>query len=179
MKSIQENSEIVSQSSDKVVPEHLKSIFENISKSLTGSQIEQIKDLLIAYQDIFMGPDGKLGRTGLVKLPHRRLSVKKEKEIVDNEIDKMLDDDIIEPSSGPWASPILLVKKKDGSIRFCIDYRKVNLVVMKNAYPLPRTDECLESLSGSKFMCPLDYASGYWQQEVDIKDRKKNCICIS
>lgn len=56
------------QSSGKDVPEHLKSIFENISKSLTGSQIEQIKDLLIAYQDIFMGPDGKLGRTGLVKL---------------------------------------------------------------------------------------------------------------
>lgn len=65
--SIQENSEIVSQSSDKFVPEHLKSIFENISKFLTGSQIEQIKDLLIAYQDIFMGRDGKLGRTGLVK----------------------------------------------------------------------------------------------------------------
>lgn len=65
--SIQENSEIVSQSSDKVVPERLKSIFENISKSLTGSQIEQIKDLLIAYQDIFMGPDRKLDRTGYVK----------------------------------------------------------------------------------------------------------------
>lgn len=87
--SIQENSEIVSQSSDKVVPEHLKSIFENISKSLTESRIEQIKDLLIAYQDIFMGPvNGKLGRTGLVKhtidtgdarpikLPPRRLSAK-------------------------------------------------------------------------------------------------------
>lgn len=67
MNSIQENSEIVSQSSGKDVPEHLKSIFENISKSLTGSQIEQIKDLLIAYQDIFMGPDRKLDRTGLVK----------------------------------------------------------------------------------------------------------------
>lgn len=49
-----------------------------------------------------------------IKLPPRRLSVKKEKEIIDNEIDKMLDDDIKEPSSGPWASPILLVKKKDG-----------------------------------------------------------------
>lgn len=111
-----------------------------------------------------------------IKLPPRRLSVKKRKEIVDNEIDKMLDDDIIEPSSGPWASPILLVKKKDGSIRFCIDYRKINVVVKKNAYPLPRTDECLELLSGSKFMCTLDLASGYWQQEVDIKDREKTAF---
>ena len=73
----------------------------------------------------------------------------------DTEIDKILDDDIIEPSSGPWASPILLVKKKDCSIRFCIDYRKINVVVKKNAYPLPRTDECLEVLSGSKFMFPM------------------------
>lgn len=149
--SIQENSENVSQSSDKVVPEHLKSIFENISKSHTESQIEQIKDLLITYQDIFMVPDGKLGRTGLVKytintgdarpikLPPRRLSAK-QKEIVDNEIDKMLDDNIIEPSSGPCACPILLVKMKDGSICFCIDYRKSNVVVKKDAYPLPRTD---------------------------------------
>lgn len=145
--SIQENSEIVSQSSDKVVPEHLKSIFEIISKSHTESQIEQIKDLLIAYQDIFMVPDGKLGRTGPVKhtidrpikLPPKRLSAK-QNEIVDNEIDNMLDDNIIESSSGPWASPILLVKMKDGSICFCIDYRKVNVVVKKDAYPLPRTD---------------------------------------
>lgn len=149
--SIQENSEIVSQSSDKVVPEHLKSIFHNISKSHTESQIEQIKDLLITYQDIFMVPDGKLGRTGLVKysidtgdarpikLPSRRLSAK-QNEIVDNEIDKMLDDNIIEPSSGPCACPILLVTMKDGSICFCIDYRKLNVVVKKDAYPLPRTD---------------------------------------
>lgn len=73
----------------------------------------------------------------------------------------MLDDDIIEPSSGPWASPILFLKKKDRSICF---YRKINVVVKKNAYPLHRTDECLEPLSGSKFMCTLDLATGYCQQ---------------
>lgn len=107
-----------------------------------------------------------------IKLPPRRLSVKKERK-KDNEIDKMLDDDIIEPSSGPWASPILFLKKKDRSICF---YRKINVVVKKNAYPLPRTDECLELLSGSKFKCTLDLASGYWQQEVDIKDRENTAF---
>lgn len=67
--SIQENSEIVSQSSDKVVPEHLKSIFENISKSHTESQIEQIKDLLITYQDIFMVPDENWVELVLLNIP--------------------------------------------------------------------------------------------------------------
>lgn len=98
------------------------------------------------------------------------------KKIADNEIDKMLDDDIIERSSGPWASTILLVKKKDGSIRFCIDYRKLNVVVKKDAYPLPRTGECLEALSGScvhKFMCTLDLVSGYWNRKLILKIEKK------
>lgn len=89
MNSVQENSEIVSQSSDKVVPEHLKSIFENISKSLTGSQIEQIKDLLIAYQDILwvlienwvelVLLNTPLPHAMPIKHPPRRLSVKQKK----------------------------------------------------------------------------------------------------
>ena len=88
-------------------------------------------------------------------------------------IDDMLQKDIIQPSSSPWASPIILVPKKDGSLRFCIDYRKLNSVTRKDAYPLPRVDDTLEPLSGSKWFSTLDLICGYWQVEIEEKDRHK------
>ena len=62
----------------------------------------------------------------------------------------MLAEDVIEPASGPWASPIVLVTKKDGSVRFCVDYRKLNNVTRKDAYPLPRITEHLDTLAENK-----------------------------
>ena len=88
----------------------------------------------------------------------------------------MLEQGVIEPSASPWSSPILLVRKKDGSIRFCIDFRKLNSVTRKDAYPLPRIDECLESLGGSRWFFTLDLASGYWQCEVAEADRPKTAF---
>ena len=129
-----------------------------------------------------------MGRTGVVKHsidtgtshpirqqcrrvpPFRREQAKKM-------IDDMLQKDIIQPSSSPWASPIILVPKKDGSLRFCIDYRKLNSVTRKDAYPLPRVDDTLEALSGSKWFSTLDLLCGYWQVEVEEKDRHKTAFC--
>lgn len=118
-----------------------------------------------------MGFDRKLDRIGFVKyiivlgdvylIFFQKIFCKK-KEIVDNGIDKMLDDDIKEFSIGFWVSFILLVKKKDGLICFCIDYRKINVVVKKNVYLFFRFDECLELLLGLKFMCIIDLVFGYW-----------------
>ena len=78
----------------------------------------------------------------------------------------MLDNGIVEPSEGPWSSPIVLAKKKDGTLRFCVDYRKVNTITKRDAYPLPRIDDTLGTLGGSKFFTTMDLASGYWQVEM-------------
>ena len=88
----------------------------------------------------------------------------------------MLDKGVIQPSDSPWSSPIVLAKKKDGSVRFCIDFRKVNSVTRKDAYPLPRIDDTLDTLAGSKLFSTLDLKTGYWQVEMAEQDRAKTAF---
>ncbi|GBN43724.1 Retrovirus-related Pol polyprotein from transposon 297 [Araneus ventricosus] len=88
----------------------------------------------------------------------------------------MVDNGIIEESSGPWASPIVLVKKKDGSTRFCVDYRKLNEITIKDSYPLPRIDDTLDALNGSQWFSTLDLKSGYWQVEIQPEDKEKTAF---
>ena len=80
---------------------------------------------------------------------------------------------IVEPSSSPWASPIILVKNEDGSTRFCVDYRKLNSVTRKDSCLLPRIEDTLESLAGAKWFSTLDLKSGYCQVELDPQDKEK------
>ena len=88
----------------------------------------------------------------------------------------MLEKKIIEPSASPWASPVVLVKKKDGTTRFCIDFRKLNDLTQKDAYPLPRIDAMLDTLHGPKWFTTLDLMSGYWQVEMQEADRPKTAF---
>ena len=88
----------------------------------------------------------------------------------------MLKDDVIEPSNSPWASPVLLCTKKDGSVRFCLDYRRLNFLTRKDAYPLPRIDTSLDSLGNNKWFSTIDLASGYWQCLVEEKDKPKTAF---
>lgn len=134
-----------------------------------------------------MKPDVKLGHTDLVehnidtgnenpiKIPPRRLSPK-QKEIVDTELKKMLEQNIIEPSNSPWSAPVVLVTKSDGSTRFCIDFRKLNSITKKDAYPLNRIDDALEALSGAQWFSTLDLASGYWQCPLKESDKSKTAF---
>lgn len=84
---------------------------------------------------------------------------------------------IISPSKSSWASPIVLVTKKDGSTQFCADYRRVNAVTCKDAYPIPRVDDTLDTLSGSTWFSTIGLRSGYWQVEMAPADREKTAFC--
>ena len=100
----------------------------------------------------------------------------KQKVIVDSQIKEMLDNNVIRPSRSPWSSPVVLVNKKDGNIRFCIDYRKLNQITKKDVYPLPRIDDCLSVLGNAKFFSTFDLVSGYWQIPVNLEDQEKTAF---
>ena len=91
-------------------------------------------------------------------------------------VDEMLSGGQIEASESPWSAPVVLVTKKDGGIRFCVDYRKLNLATVKDAYPLPRIDDTLDMLAGKRWFSTLDLASGYWQVSLSPEARCKTAF---
>lgn len=94
-------------------------------------------------------------------------------------IKDLLERKVIEPSSSEWASPVVLVKKKDGTLRLCIDYRQLNKVTKQDSYPLPTIDAVLQSLSGKKVFSTLDMASGYWQIKLTEEAKAKSAFTTS
>ena len=154
---------------------------------LTPKQMTLATDLIKEYEDIFIGLDGRVGFTNRVKHrvdtgdsnpirtpPYRRSF--REKDEMDRQIDDLLECGKIRKSESPWASPVVMVQKKDGSFRFCIDYRRVNAATKKDAYPLPRIDDALDSLGGASWFSTLDLASGYWQVAMDPESEEKTAF---
>ncbi|CAM4831673.1 unnamed protein product [Rotaria magnacalcarata] len=89
------------------------------------------------------------------------------RKIIDDKLDEMREQHVIIPSKSPWASPVVLALKKDGLYRLCIDYRKLNEVTVRDAYPIPRIDDTLDALQYAQFISTLDLRSGYWQVEME------------
>ena len=87
--------------------------------------------------------------------------------IIDEQLEVMTKAGAIVPSTSPWSFNVVIVKKKDGSSRFCVDYRPLNAVTRKDAYPLPRIDTCLDALSGSRYLSSFDLRSGYHNVLMD------------
>ena len=83
---------------------------------------------------------------------------------------------MVEPTDRSWSSPVVLVRKKDQSWRLCVDYRRLNAVTRKDAYPLPRIDDSLDALSGSIFFSTLDLVSGYWQVPLDEEAQQRSAF---
>ncbi len=166
------------------LPEHLQPLMEGVASDLTLRQREELAAAIYKYRDVFSIGPTDMGRTGLVKhtidtgdqrpirLPPHRLPITKQ-EIEKEEVQKMLDRGVIEPCQSSWASPMVLVTKKDGTTRFCVDYRKLNDVTRKDAYPLLWINDTLDALRGSQYFSTLDLYSGYWLVEMDQQDIDK------
>ena len=160
---------------------------ESGTEGLTPQEMRRLHVLLESFHDVVATKASPLGRTSKVqhqintgdappvRQPPRRLPFHQRGD-VHRMMGEMLEKGVIEETHGPWSSPIVLVGKKDGTTRFCVDFRKVNELTKKDAHPLPRMDETLDMLSGAKWFSTLDLASGYWQVEVDPADREKTAF---
>jgi hypothetical protein len=161
----------------------------SMETDLDRKQILRVKQLLRKYVYLFApNPKGPLitprvkhrintGDATPIKIRPYRLSPA-ENEKASTEIKEMLANKVIRKSQSPWAAPIVLVKKPDGSTRFCVDYRKLNQVTKKDVYPLPRIDDTLDKMKGMKYYTSMDLASGYWQVEIQEEDKEKTAfIC--
>ena len=136
---------------------------------------------------MFAREGDSLGRTTTIqhKIPtsddipvnqrHRRIPPNQLAEVKEH-LQDLLDKGVIKPSQSNYASPIVLVRKKSGALRMCVDYRQLNSKVKRDAYPLPRIDESLDVLGGAKYFFTIDLASAYNQVEVDPADRHKTAF---
>ncbi len=108
--------------------------------------------------------------------PARRLPYGFQRDSVDTQVADLLEAGVIRPSKSPWASPLVMVKKKDGSIRMCVDYRRLNSVTKGDRFPLPRLDEALDVFSGSVIFSSLALAMAYHQVPVSESDVEKTAF---
>ena len=158
-----------------------------LNKSLSSSEIGQVEELLLKWKHIFSTGDTDLGRTNQVKYHiiltnsepfrerYRRIPPHLYQEVKEH-LQNMLKAKVIKESDIPFSSPIVLVRKTDGSLRFCVDYRKLNSRTVRDAHSLPRIDDTLDSLVGAKYFSSLDLKAGYWQVELADDDKEKTAF---
>jgi transposase InsO family protein len=159
----------------------------NVGPQLSGEQRGQLLRLLARYRHCFATAQKPMGRAHRTAhaidtgdaypiSQHPRPTAPANRAIIKEQVDKMLDEGIIRPSQSPWSSPVVLQRKKDGSTRFCVDYRKLNDVTKKDVHPLPRISDMLEALAGARWFTTLDAASGYWQIPMALDSIEKTAF---
>ena len=170
------------------LPDHLWGLLERTSGDLDDLQKSQLANTLMAFVDLFPIPGFALtghtdavehtidtGDTPPIQCAPRHMSLQKIKQ-EESCIEEMLSGGQIEPSDSPWSAPVVLVTKKDGGTRFCVDYRRLNLATVKDAYPLPWIDDTLDMLAGKRWFSTLDLTSGYWQVSLSPEARCKTAF---
>ena len=160
----------------------------DVEESLTKVESSKLNSLITKFHDVFALDATELGHTNAVQhiidtgihppirqQPHRiPFALRKRAEEL---IETMLKEGIVTHSNSPWASPVVLVAKKDGSTRFCVDYRKLNAVTKLDSFPLPRVDDSLDLLANTSHFSSLDLASGYWQVGMAPESQQKTAFC--
>lgn len=152
-----------------------------LNGDLGKSQTDQIQGLLAGFSSIFTDAPG---RTDLLQHEIHTITDSPVKvkpyplpfattEVIHKEVAKMLDMDVIEPSDSPYAAPVVLVKKKDSTFRFCVDYRQLNRITILDSEPMPNPEEMFAKLSGYKLFSRLDLSKGYWQVPLSDDAKKK------
>jgi hypothetical protein len=161
-------------------------IFDKLEHLQDPIQQRQTKFMLNKYQDLFDTSKPSVINTSVSHsiqtgnhfpiYHHPRRTSNQMREVIQEETEKMLKNGIIRPSMSPWSSPVVIVRKKDGTPRFCIDYRKINNITQKDVYPLPRIDDIIEQLSESRWFTKFDLKNGYFQVPISEKDKMKTAF---
>ena len=159
----------------------------DVGEHCTNDQVEKLEELLRMNAGAFAQDDNDLGYTDMIRhsirtsaetpvsLPFRRIPPTQYQEVKEH-IRMLLGQVVIKESHSAWASPIVLVRKKDGSLRMCVDYRQLNAKTHRDAFPLPRIDESFDAMKGAKWFTTLDLASGYHQIAMDERDQEKTAF---
>ena len=157
------------------------------TSAVSKEEMQQLYDTLEGFHDIFLIDDDERGETNLVefnidtgesppiKQAARRVPYAARQEIA-AQLSKMQDGGVIQPSKSSWASPVVLVRKRDSSLRFCVDYRALNSVTKPDVFPLPRIDDLLDKLGKAKYFTTLYLKSGYWQIKMDSLSQEKTAF---
>ncbi|KAE9023087.1 hypothetical protein PF010_g14469 [Phytophthora fragariae] len=174
----QEVGEKMKASKPDVPPDKAESMKADFSESkLSPEQKELFQAELNGFRSMFVDSSKEPGRTDLlqfeidtgnsapIKQPPYRVSLA-EGEVMEAEVKQYLELNLIRPSNSPWASPVLMIRKPDGGIRFCIDCRKLNAVTVKDCYPMPLIDDILDVLGDAQLFSTMDIASGYWNVPI-------------
>ena len=172
---------------DKWRRERVKELFQDDLGALAEEDKEKFLAFLMDSHEVFSLEEGERGETHQVQLhidtgdaEPRKQHPRRLPFAVREEVTRLLKDmeksGVIQPSNSPWASPIVLVRKKDGTHRFCVDYRSLNEVTKADTFPLPRIDDLLDQLADAKYFSTLDLASGYWQIGVHPESQQKTAF---